>query len=125
MEDMLITTWITFHISRILKKSKNVILVITRDVSQYGTDYIQINCSENYSLTFTGSPTVKILPFNGEEGNHFCWSNKTDVSDMSMTQEFDLQCHGAISLNYSMWYDMKQITITFTCYPPPMAKYGI
>ena len=82
--------------------------VITRDVSQYGTDYIQINCSDDYSLTFTGSPTVNILPFNGEEGNHFVWSNKTDVSDMSMTQEFDFtNVAGAISMNYSMWYDIE------------------
>ena len=81
---------------------------VTRDVSQYGTDYIQIFCSDDYSLTFTGSPTVNILPFTAEEGNHFVWSNKADVSDMSMTQEFDFtNVKGAISINYSMWYDIE------------------
>jgi len=79
-----------------------------RDVSQYGTDYIQIFCTENYSLTFTGSPTVNILPNTPTDGDHFIWSNKADVSDMTMTQQFDFTgITGSIAMDYSMWYDIE------------------
>jgi hypothetical protein len=82
--------------------------VLKRDVSQYGADYIQIYCMEDYTLTFTGSPTVNVLPVSTEEGNYFIWSNKDDVSDMTMTQQFDFSgVSGDITLNYTMWYDIE------------------
>jgi hypothetical protein len=79
-----------------------------RTVSQYGTDYIQIFCQGNFTITFDGSTTVNILPTSTNDGTHFVWSNKADISDMTMTQQFDFtNVTGALDLTYSMWYDIE------------------
>ncbi len=79
-----------------------------RTVSQYGTDYIQIQCRGNFSLAFSGSPVVHILPVSPINGTHFVWSNKSDVSDMMMTQLFDFtNVSDDIEMDFSMWYDLE------------------
>jgi len=79
-----------------------------RSVSQYGTDYIRLNCFDNYTLTFSGSSMVNILPSDPVDGKTFVWSNKADVSDMTMTQQFDFtNVTGDITMSYSMWYDLE------------------
>lgn len=79
-----------------------------RSVSQYGTDYIRFSCLDNYTLTFSGASMVNILPVDPEDGDTFVWSNKADVSDMTMTQQFDFTgVSGDITMSYSMWYDLE------------------
>ncbi len=81
---------------------------ITRDVHQYGVDYIEIKCAGDYTLSFTGSTVTGLLPADPYSGDYAFWSNKGDESDMTLTREFDFtQSTGDIKLNFRTWYDIE------------------
>ncbi len=81
----------------------------TRDVQQYGTDYISIMCDENITLNFEGSTQVGVLPVDPYSGRYSFWSNKGDESDMTLTQLFDFSQHsGPLTLTYWTWYDIEK-----------------
>ena len=83
--------------------------LLTRDVHQYGVDYIEINCDGTYTLKFSGEDTVQVLPENPRSGSYAFWSNKGDQSDMRLTREFDFSdVDGPILFNYWTWYDLEQ-----------------
>ncbi|HEX8993561.1 MAG TPA: hypothetical protein VF784_17920, partial [Anaerolineales bacterium] len=78
-------------------------------VSQYGAEYIQIQCVGNYTLSFTGSTVAKILPADAHSGKFMWWSNKADVSDMTLTRAFDFSnVNGPIDFSYWAWYDLEK-----------------
>lgn len=81
---------------------------ITRGVHQYGVDYIAIECAGDYTLTFTGSTVVPLLPVDPYSGKYAFWSNKDNESDMTLTREFDFtNVSGPITLSYQTWYDLE------------------
>lgn len=78
------------------------------DVNQFGTDYIALDCSGNYEITFTGQPVVGVLPLPEEEHGKFWWSNRGDSSDILLYREFDFtNATAPIILTYDMWYDIE------------------
>lgn len=78
-------------------------------VNQYGVNYIQINCSGDYTLKFAGSTEVGVLPVEIQSGDYAFWSNRGDESDMTLTHEFDFsKVSGPVTLNYSAWYDLEE-----------------
>jgi immune inhibitor A len=80
----------------------------TRDVSQYGVDYIRIRCRGSYSLSFEGSTMAKVVPADPYSGKYAFWSNQGDESDMVLTREFDFSQHdGPLTLTYWTWYDLE------------------
>ena len=82
---------------------------ITRDVSQYGVDYIRIRCSGEYTINFQGSVQVNLVPIDPHSGAYAFWSNKGDSSDMSLTRHFDFSEHnGPLTLTYWTWYDLEK-----------------
>jgi len=81
----------------------------TRDVHQYGADYIRIACSGTYTLRFEGSTQVGLLPVDAYSGEYAFWSNKGDESDMTLTRRFDFsQYSGPLTLTYWTWYDLEE-----------------
>ncbi len=82
---------------------------IGRTVKQYGVDYIQINCSGDYTLRFEGSTIARLLPENAYSGSYAFWSNKGDESDMTLTRELDLTgVTGPIDFSFRTWYDLEE-----------------
>jgi hypothetical protein len=80
-----------------------------RTVKQYGVDYIQINCSGDYTLRFEGSTIARLLPEDPYSGSHAFWSNKGDESDMTLTREFDFtDVSGPITFSFRTWYDIEE-----------------
>ena len=78
------------------------------DVHQYGTDYIALDCSGNFEITFTGQPVVGVLPLPSEEHGKFWWSNRGDSSDIVLSHEFDLtNVTAPIIMTYDVWYDIE------------------
>ena len=81
---------------------------MNRDVNQYGIDYFWITCAGDHTLSFKGSPVVKLLPADPNSGRYAFWSNKGDESDITLTREFDFTNTSApITLSFSMWYDLE------------------
>jgi immune inhibitor A len=82
---------------------------ITRDVHQYGVDYIRISCSGNFNLHFEGTIQVPVVPEDPFSGDYAFWSNRGDESDMTLTRAFDFTEHqGPLTLNYWTWYDLEE-----------------
>jgi hypothetical protein len=80
-----------------------------RDVSQFGVDYIRINCSGSHRLRFLGSTQARVVPADPHSGDYAFWSNKGDESDMSLTREFDFsEYSGPLTLSYWTWYDLEE-----------------
>lgn len=78
------------------------------DVSQFGTDYIALDCNGDYEITFTGQPVVGVLPLPAEEHGKFWWSNRGDSSDILLYREFDFtDVTAPIILTYEVWYDIE------------------
>ena len=82
---------------------------ITRDVHQYGVDYIRIRCRGIQTLQFEGSTQVGVVPADPYSGSYAFWSNKGDESDMTLTQTFDFSGHsGPLTFSYWTWYDIEE-----------------
>jgi hypothetical protein len=82
---------------------------LDRDVSQYGTDYIEITCEGKLNLTFQGTSEVSLVPENAKSGDYAIWSNEGDTSDMKLSQDFDFtKVSGPIEMSYSTWFDIEK-----------------
>ncbi len=80
----------------------------TRTVSQYGADYIAIDCPGQVKLTFQGASEVGVLSMGAHSGDFAFWSNSSDESDMSLTQTFDFRNVAApLTFEYSVWYNLE------------------
>ena len=83
--------------------------VLDRSVNQYGIDYININCSGDHTIHFSGSTISGLLPAEAYSGNYVFWSNKGDESDMTLTREFDFTGVSApIKISYQTWYNIEE-----------------
>lgn len=81
----------------------------TRDVHQYGVDYIRISCRGDFTLTFEGSTQVKVISEAPHSGDFAFWSNKSDESDMTLTRHFDFSnSAGPLTLTYWTEYDLEE-----------------
>jgi hypothetical protein len=83
---------------------------VTSDVSQFGVDYIEIDCPGTHTLSFKGGAVANILPFEAPpSGDYFFWSNLGDESNMYLTQTFDLtEVNGEAILSFKTWYDLEE-----------------
>jgi hypothetical protein len=82
---------------------------VTRDVHQYGVDYINFTCSGTYNIHFEGSVQINVVPENPHSGAYAFWSNKGDESDMTLTRTFDFTDQsGPLTLTYWTWYDIEE-----------------
>ena len=80
----------------------------TREVHEYGVDYIAIECEGDYTLSFSGSMVTGLLPADPYSGDYAFWSNKGDSSDMTLTRDFDFTgVSGPIELSFRTWYDIE------------------
>ncbi len=81
---------------------------VTRDVHQYGVDYIRFKCPGSYTIHFEGSIQTPLLPQDPHSGHYAFWSNKSDESDTTLTKTFDLTgISGPLSFSYWTWYDIE------------------
>ncbi len=81
---------------------------VTRDVHQYGVDYIGFTCRGTYNLNFEGSTQINVVPVNPHSGTFAFWSNKGDESDMTLSHTFDFTGQsGPLTMTYWTWYDIE------------------
>jgi hypothetical protein len=80
-----------------------------RSVNQYGVDYISITCQGNYNLHFEGSTRARLVPQDAHSGSYALWSNRSDMQDSTLTQEFDFSAQsGTLTLSYWTWYALEK-----------------
>jgi hypothetical protein len=82
---------------------------ITRDVHQFGIDYINITCAGDHTITFTGSTAIHMLPADPYSGSYAFMTNLGNESDMTLTREFDFtNASGPPTLLFRTWYDLEK-----------------
>ena len=82
---------------------------LSSQVSQYGVDYINISCSGELTLQFSGATVTRLLPTDVHSGKYAFWSNQGDESNMTLTREFDFTgVTGPIELSYWTWYEIEE-----------------
>jgi immune inhibitor A len=81
----------------------------TREVHQFGVDYIRFVCPGSYTIHFEGSIKTPLLPQDPHSGTHAFWANRNDESDTTLTRTFDLtQYQGPLTLKYWTWFDLEK-----------------
>ena len=81
----------------------------SRQVNQYGVDYIRIRCRGSYTLHFEGANQVNVIPADPYSGEYAFYSNRGDESDMTLTRTFDFTDRsGPLTLSYWTWYDIEK-----------------
>ncbi|HUF38572.1 MAG TPA: hypothetical protein VMN57_08615 [Anaerolineales bacterium] len=81
---------------------------LSRDVNQYGIDYIRITCPGDHTLIFDGSTVIPVLPEDPYSGDYAFWSNRGDEADMTLTRQFDFTgVSGPLTLEYRTWYEIE------------------
>jgi len=79
-----------------------------RNVAQYGVDYIELKCNQNYTLHFDGTSITNVIPQSSYSGNYSFWSNKGDESHMTLSKTFDFSnTQGQIDMTFMTWYDIE------------------
>lgn len=77
-------------------------------VNQYAADYIELYPGRgDLSVEFVGSTEVRLMDNEPHNGQYQWWSNRGDVSNMTLTREFDLREVDAATLEFWTWYDIE------------------
>lgn len=80
-------------------------------LNQYATDYhvlTGLSGKQSVDIHVDVPVTTMLIPFNAPSGQWMWYSNRADLSDMRLTQAFDLTKVKAATLNYKVWYDTEQ-----------------
>jgi hypothetical protein len=81
----------------------------TREVHQFGIDYINITCAGDHTISFTGSTAIHMLPVDPNSGLYAFATNLGNESDMTLTREFDFtNVSGPVNLSFRTWYDLEE-----------------
>jgi immune inhibitor A len=82
----------------------------TTSVHQYGIDYMEITCQGEYIFEFQGANSVQLIPTEPYSGSLSFWSNKGDISNPTLTREFDLTKVGgeSVEMIYQAWYGIEE-----------------
>ena len=80
-----------------------------REVSQFGTDYIQIGCANDFIVNIQIDREISLMPVNPISGDFYFWSNYGHESHMRLSREFDFRdVEGPIYLQYKTWFDIER-----------------
>jgi immune inhibitor A len=80
---------------------------IESDVSQYGTDYVELRGTGSLAIDFRGAATTRLADNEPYSGQYAWWANREDDSDARLTRAFDLSGVDAATLDFWTWYDIE------------------
>jgi hypothetical protein len=80
---------------------------IESDVSQYGTDYVELRGTGNLDIDFRGATTTRLASNEPYSGQYAWWANREDDSDARLTRAFDLSGVDTATLSFWTWYDIE------------------
>ncbi len=77
-------------------------------VHQYGADYVELNGTDDLTISFSGDTVARLAPTDARSGRHAWWGNRGDDSDATLTRAFDLRGLDTASFSAWMWYDIEE-----------------
>jgi immune inhibitor A len=88
--------------SELMKLGENVLAL-----PQFGTHYLRLPETGNYTLTVQSEPTVKVIPTDAHSGDYFWWSNRGDDSHTRLTRAFDLRGVQKATFTFKLWHNIE------------------
>lgn len=82
--------------------------VIAGWVSQFGSDFVEIDASPGTNLTFDGSSLVQVVSAEPHSGEFAWWSNRRDMMSSSLTRLVDLCFVDEAHLTFWTWFDIEE-----------------
>ncbi|MEZ4672019.1 MAG: immune inhibitor A [Anaerolineae bacterium] len=79
-------------------------------LNQYGVDYHTLTVLDglkSLDISVDVPDTVKLVPADAASGHWMWYSNKGDLSDITLTRDFDLRTATDATLSYKAWYDIE------------------
>lgn len=78
-------------------------------LSQYAANYFSLQpAGGSVTIYFTGTTTAKLLPVDARSGRWMWWSNRGDLSNMTLTREVDLTRVTKATLHFWTWFDIEK-----------------
>lgn len=77
------------------------------EINQYATAYYDLRNFDDFeslTITLTAPETAQLVPVEQMHGQQAWYSNRGDVSNMTLTRAFDLTDVDNATLNYDIWY---------------------
>ena len=96
---------------RITRMTNLTDLPTTRSLTtrQYAANYLTVQpTSGSVTITFTGTTTANLLPADAHGGKWVWYSNRADLSNMTLTRQFDLTRAPKATLNFWTWYEIER-----------------
>ncbi|MCS6872491.1 MAG: immune inhibitor A [Anaerolineae bacterium] len=75
---------------------------------QFGTRYLRLPATGNYTLTVQSEPTVRVIPTDAHSGAYFWWSNRGDDSHTRLTRAFDLRGVERATFTFRLWHNIEE-----------------
>lgn len=80
----------------------------TSTVRQFAADYVELYPGRgDLVIEFSGSTEVRLVHNEPHGGRYQWWSNRGDVSNMTLTRAFDLGALETATLEFWTWYDIE------------------
>jgi hypothetical protein len=76
-------------------------------LSQFGTRYLRLPETGDYTLTVQSEPTIKVIPTDAYSGDYFWWSNRGDDSHTRLTRAFDLRGVPQATFTFRLWHNIE------------------
>ena len=82
----------------------------TIQMNEYTGSYTTFQpTNPSVTLNFTGTTTAKLLPVDAHSGKWMWYSNRADLSNMTLTRPFDLsKVLGKLTLQFWTWFDIEK-----------------
>jgi hypothetical protein len=77
-------------------------------VHQYAGDYVTLRDDHDLTIDFTGSTKAPMINAPPHSGQYFWWSNRGDVTDLTLQHAFDLTSVKTATLKYWTWYSLEK-----------------
>ena len=82
---------------------------VSGEVHQFGVDYYEVaNARGDLTVSFSGTPDVRLAPLDAYGGQAQWWSNRGDSINSRLTREFDLSSVKSATLQFSLWHDVEE-----------------
>ncbi|MBZ0283769.1 MAG: immune inhibitor A [Anaerolineae bacterium] len=81
-------------------------------LNQYAADYYvaaNLEGKTHLTIALSAPDIVGLLPTQPASGNWMWYSNRGDLSNMTLTRAFDLTSVTTATLNYKIWHDTEQV----------------
>ena len=80
----------------------------TAQLREYSASYFALTPDKNdVTVYFTGTATTKLIAADAHGGKWMWYSNRADLSDMTLTRQFDLARASKATLQFWTWYDIE------------------